>query len=107
MSRAAYTVVEAASVFNDYLAISTFIEQATGDRDLADRTVDSIRRAVASLSHTPRRGVPRGDLRQGLRLLFYRRRTVIAYDVDEHRTLVRVLRVFYGGQDYEALLSRS
>jgi plasmid stabilization system protein ParE len=101
----AYTVVEAESAFSDYVAISTYIEQATGDRALADRTIDTIRSAVASLSHAPRRGVPRDDLREGLRLLFFRRRTVIAYDIDETNNLVSVLRVFYGGQDYEALLS--
>lgn len=105
MTPPAYTVAEAESAFSDYVAISTYIEEATGDRALADRTIDAIRSAVASLRHAPRRGVPRDDLRDGLRLLFYRRRTVIAYDIDETHSLVRVLRVFYGGQDYEALLS--
>jgi plasmid stabilization system protein ParE len=40
-------------------------------------------------------------------LLFFRRRTVIAYDIDRERHVVRVLRVFYSGQDYEALLVSS
>jgi plasmid stabilization system protein ParE len=101
----AYTVVEADSAFSDYVAISTYVEEATSDRALADRTVDAIRSAVASLGQTPQRGVPRDDLREGLRLLFFRRRTVIAYDIDKTRNVVRVLRVFYGSQDYEALLS--
>ncbi len=107
MTLTVFTVVEAESVFSDYVAINAYIENATGDRALADRTVDAIRAAVGGLRHIPQRGVPRDDLREGLRLLFFRRRTVIAYDIDRERHVVRVLRVFYGGQDYEALLVSS
>lgn len=54
----------------------------------------------------PLRGVPREDIRPGLRLSHHKGRTVIAYLVDEPTGLVSIVGVFHGGQDHEtALLS--
>jgi hypothetical protein len=44
----------------------------------------------------------RNDVRPGLRLTHYKKRTIIAFAVDaEH---VSIIGVFYGGQDYETIL---
>lgn len=53
----------------------------------------------------PLRGVPREDIRPGLRVTHHKGRTLIAYAVDEDTRTVSVLGIFYGGQDYEAVLS--
>ena len=53
----------------------------------------------------PLRGVPREDIRPGLRVTHHNGRTLIAYAVDESTRTVSVLGIFYGGQDYEAALS--
>jgi len=53
----------------------------------------------------PLRGVPREDIRPGLRVTHHKGRTLIAYAVDEDTRTVSVLGIFYGGQDYEAALS--
>lgn len=53
----------------------------------------------------PRRGVPREDIRPGLRVTHHKGRTLIAYAVDDDTRTVSVLGIFYGGQDYEAALS--
>ena len=53
----------------------------------------------------PLRGVPRGDIRPGLRVTHHKERTLIAYAVDDDTRTVSVLGIFYGGQDYEAVLS--
>lgn len=53
----------------------------------------------------PLRGVPREDIRPGLRVTHHKGRTLIAYSVDEDTRTVSVLGIFYGGQDYEAVLS--
>ena len=53
----------------------------------------------------PLRGVPREDIRPGLRVTHHKGRTLIAYAVDEGTRTVSVLGIFYGGQDYEAALS--
>jgi toxin ParE1/3/4 len=64
--------------------------------------VDEILKACRSLCETPLIGVDRSDLRPGVRILPFRRRIVIAYELPPNR--VDVLRVFSGGQDYEAIL---
>lgn len=57
------------------------------------------------LSLFPLRGVPREDIRPGLRVTHHKGRTLIAYAVDEGMRAVLVLGIFYGGQDYEGALS--
>lgn len=59
------------------------------------------------LSLFPHRGVPREDIRPGLRLTHHKGRTVIAYAVDDEHLVVSVLGVFYGGQDHERVLTDS
>ncbi|MBA4003058.1 MAG: plasmid stabilization protein, partial [Delftia sp.] len=45
---------------------------------------------------------PRDDVRPGLRITNYRKRTVIAFAVDAD--MVSIIGIFYGGRDHEALL---
>ncbi len=52
--------------------------------------------------HVPLRGTKRDDVRPGLRVTNYKKRTVIALALDAAR--VSIIGAFYGGQDYEALL---
>lgn len=106
MSPATYRVVEKAGVLSDYVAIAEHIERWTEDRALADRTVDTIRAFIKSLSTMPHRGMKRDDLRPGLRIVPFGKRTAIAIEIDDDAKVVTVLRVFYGGQDYEAVLGR-
>lgn len=54
-----------------------------------------------TLSLYPHRGIPRSDLRPGLRLLAYRRRVVIAYFVSGDR--IDIVGIFGGGRDYAAV----
>jgi toxin ParE1/3/4 len=55
-----------------------------------------------SLATFPLRGILREDVRPGLRITNYKKRVIIAFDVDGNR--VSILGVFYGGQNYEAIL---
>jgi toxin ParE1/3/4 len=48
------------------------------------------------------RGTPRDDIRPGLRTVPFRRRVTIVYAVAPEE--VRVVGVFYAGQDFKALL---
>jgi plasmid stabilization system protein ParE len=104
MTHGPWAVRESAAVLADYKAIALHLESWTGSRLIADRTVADIRRFVRTLGAMPARGAPRDDLRQGLRRIPFKRRTVIAYDLVERERIVRVLRVFYGGQDYSVLM---
>jgi toxin ParE1/3/4 len=68
----------------------------------AETHVDNIKKACRSLCETPFIGVSRNDLGPDIRILNLWRRIVVAYQVVPGR--VEVLRVFSGGQDYEAIL---
>ncbi len=63
-------------------------------------------RAIAdycqSLATFPERGPARDDIRQGLRITHYRRRTIIAYQLDAATDRVVIHGIYYGGQDFEA-----
>jgi toxin ParE1/3/4 len=61
-----------------------------------------LRRGVSRLRAFPNRGAPRDDILIGLRTIGFRRRVTIAYVVEP--TAVLVVGVFYGGQDFEAIL---
>lgn len=67
----------------------------------AVRFTNAIVARCDSLNRFPDRGAPRQDIRPGLRTLSFRR-VVIAYDIDE--AAVTIIGIFYGGQDFEAIL---
>lgn len=53
----------------------------------------------------PLLGVPREDIRPGLRVTHHKGRTVIAYAVDADSRMVFILGVLYGGQELEGALA--
>ena len=69
---------------------------------IARRYTDAIVAHCEGLADFPDRGTSRGDIRRGLRTLAFRGRVTIAYSV--HPTEVRILGIFYAGQDFEGLL---
>lgn len=70
--------------------------------DIAARYTEAIVSYCESLRSFPHRGTLRDDVRPGLRVTNYKKRAVIAFDVDAK--LVSIIGVFYGGQDYETIL---
>lgn len=52
-----------------------------------------------SLGMLPERGHRRDDLRPGLRVVGFKRRVTIAFEIAGQ--LVTILGIFYGGADYE------
>ena len=65
----------------------------------ARRWVAALEEHCEGLRGFPEMGVERPDLAQGIRILPHRR-AVIAYRILPGR--IRIVRVFYGGQDYAA-----
>ncbi len=68
----------------------------------AARYTEAIISYCESLCTFPLRGTMRDDVRPGLRITNYRKRTVIAFWVND--ATVSIIGIFYGGQDYETLL---
>ncbi len=70
--------------------------------EVAAQYTEAIVSYCESLCTFPLRGAQRDDVRPGLRITNYKKRTVIAFGVDTE--VVFIIGVFYGGQDYETIL---
>jgi len=99
-----YRIIETEAAFSDYIRIAEHIARWTEDWSLADRTVDAIRDYIKGMCDTPHRGTKRDDIRSGLRIVPFRKRAAIALEINEATRTVAILRVFYGGEDYETVL---
>jgi plasmid stabilization system protein ParE len=75
-------------------------------RDVAQHFVSAILDYIDGIVVFPLAGRARDDLRPGMRTTTFRKRTLIAYEVDESSAelVVNILGVFHGGQDWEAAL---
>lgn len=69
---------------------------------VTENYTNRIKAACASLSQFPHRGRSRGDLGAGIRAIGFEGRATIVFRIYEDR--VRILGIFFGGRDYEALL---
>ncbi len=96
-----YRVVFAPEAEEQLAALYGYIAAAASP-DIAARYAEAIVDYCDSLCTFPHRGTMRDDIRPGLRITHYKKRTVIAFDVEADQ--VSILGMFYGGQDYEALL---
>lgn len=94
-----HELVYSATALSDLEAILNHV--ALDSPKQARRWVAAIERRCALLCKFPELGVERPDVSPGLRIFPYRR-AVIAYRIQ--MTRVRIVRVFYGGQDYSALM---
>ncbi|MDE1150339.1 MAG: type II toxin-antitoxin system RelE/ParE family toxin [Azospirillaceae bacterium] len=70
--------------------------------DIAAGYTEAIVTYCERLCGHPYRGTMRDDVRPGLRITNYRKRAVIAFDIDAD--LISIVGIFYGGQNYEAIL---
>ena len=101
-----FTVAFAPEAEDDLAALYDYIAEH-GSLVAATRYTEAIVAYCESLATLPHRGTKRDDVRPGLRITNYRRRTVIAFEVDDAARTVAVLGVFYGGRDYERALGET
>ena len=74
--------------------------------DIARRFVVAILDHIDDILTFPLAGRARDDIRPGMRTTTFRKRTLVAYEVDEasDEVVVNILGVFPGGQNWEAAL---
>ena len=82
-------------LFDSYRA---FGESAQSAFEHAEKRVKEVREAADRILTAPYRGESRDDILPGLRRLTFDRATY-RFDVHEARRTVRILAVFFGGQD--------
>lgn len=103
-----YTVERSADTDHDLAAIFEFLVetfQAFGDDretavERAASRIRNIERSMSSLGSVPHQGTLREDILPGLRSAT-KDRAVFYFDVDDERRRIRVLAVFFGGQDHQ------
>ena len=103
-----YSLVLAADAEDDLLGIFDFLfdtHQAFGLSaeeafDKAEARVLAIRRDLESLCAKPHRGTLHDDMLEGLRNVT-RGRAVVWFDIEETQRRVRVLAVFWDGEDHQ------
>jgi toxin ParE1/3/4 len=79
----------------DYIA-------AESGHEIAGDYIERIATACMALATFPERGRKRDDIQPGLRIVGFERRATIAFQVTKAEVVI--VRIFYGGQDYEHLL---
>lgn len=83
-------------LFESYLAFGESTEEAL---DHAARRIMDIRKAADKLATFPLRGTARDNILPGIRFLAIAR-AIYWFDVDQAARKVRILAVFFGGQDH-------
>jgi toxin ParE1/3/4 len=96
-----YTVVFTPEAHIHLAALYRYTAQAASPK-VAQAYVDAIIRHCESFQTFPLRGTARDDIRLGLRITHYKKRTVIAFSV--LKQTVAIIGIFYGGQDYASVL---
>lgn len=95
------TVVFTPEAENQIVVLYRYIANKTSPK-VAKHYTDAIVAYCESLSMIPHRGTCRDDIRLGLRITNYKKSAVITFAVDAEQ--VSIIGVFYGGQNYEAVL---
>ncbi|WP_323768512.1 type II toxin-antitoxin system RelE/ParE family toxin [Antarctobacter sp.] len=105
----AYEVIRAAAVTLDLELIFDFLvdaaegfgEDAETAFRRAEQRLDEIESNMDGLGEVPHQGTMRPKLGDGIRNVT-KGRAVYYFEVDDDRQVMRVLAVFFGGQDHEA-----
>lgn len=96
-----YRVVFSPEAQEQLASLFRYITEAAS-HEIAASYTEAIVSYCERLQTFPHRGMMRDDVRPGLRITNYKKRTVIAFDVEAD--LVSIIGIFYGGQDYASIL---
>lgn len=102
-----YNIHFTPDAIKDLDEIYQYIAEESGFPERAWDFVERLHQKCLSLETAPFRGHVRDDLMKGLRITPLEKNTVAAFMIDEPRSLVLVLNIFYGGRDYEAIMTQS
>ena len=98
-----YSVVFSPEAEEQLVALYGYIADMASP-DIAAQYTEAVVNYCESLHTFPIRGVLRDDVRLGLRITNYKKRMVIAFEVDAETKQVSIIGLFYGGQDYTTIL---
>lgn len=100
-----YDVFLAPDAIQDLTGIYEYISEASGLPEVAWTYIEKLRSKCNDLSTVPLIGNKREDLRKNLRIVVLDKNAVVAFEVNEKKLSVTILNVFYGGRDYETIMT--
>lgn len=92
------TVTFTPQAYNDLLNIGDWIAERAGT-DVAQSYIERLEAYCLGFEFAGERGQRRDDLRPGIRVVGFDRRVAIVFTLSE--TEVTILRLYYGGQNWE------
>lgn len=99
-----YKVSLMPDAIRDLSDIYKYIAEKSGIPDVAMAYVQKLRNKCEKLETAPIRGTNRDDLRDNLRIVAIDKNAVIAFEVNEQKSTVTILNIFYGGKDYDTIM---
>jgi toxin ParE1/3/4 len=96
-----YTLVFTPEAEEQLAEIYRYIARVASPKT-AERYTNAIISYCEGLTTFPHRSTRHDEIRPGLLITNFKKRTVIAYTVETE--LISILGIFYGGQDYETVL---
>ncbi len=100
-----YNVYLMPDAIKDLENIYDYISAKSGYPERAWAYIEKLWQKCHELETAPLRGQQRNDLRENLRVCPLDKKTIAAFVVDEKEQTVKILNIFYGGRDYEAIMS--
>lgn len=94
----AYALVFTPEANSQLLRLYKYVADRASPTD-AERFVSSLVTACEKTCNFPHRGSPRNDIRPGMHLSHYKKRTVIVYHVDDIEAIVSIIGIYHGGQN--------
>lgn len=102
-----YDIFLTPDAIQDLTGIYEYISDASGFPEVAWVYIEKLRNKCYDLRTAPLRGRKRDDLRKNLRIVALDKNATVAFEVNETKQTVTVLNIFYGGRDYETLMTDS
>jgi toxin ParE1/3/4 len=99
-----FAVVFSPEALGDLESIRAHIAEAASPL-IADNFLEGLIRCCEGLRHAPHRGTVRNEIKQGLRIIGWRRTITIAFAVDDAALRVDVAGLFYRGRDVAAAIT--
>ncbi len=99
-----FEVRESLAYLRDLERIEIHLLRSTGDAAFVERRIENLRAMTRKLAQFPSLALERSDLGEGIRMLTTGEKSVALYVVQEDAGIVLMLRAFYGGEDYDALM---
>ena len=100
-----YNVYLLPDAIKDLESIYEYITEHSGFPERAWAYIERLRTKCQDLETAPQRGQQRSDLMENLRVYPLDKKTVAAFVIDEGKQMVSILNIFYGGRDYETIMS--